>query len=60
VIIVRDGEQNAEMFLQRLLSSTSLTVNHSLLISMGVVFSRSDEDALKLLDRLDRTELVSH
>ena len=60
VIIVRDGEQNAEMFLQRLLTSTSLTVNHSLLICMGMVFSHSDEDALKLLDRLDRTELFSH
>jgi PleD family two-component response regulator len=60
VIIVRDGDQNAGKFLQRLLTSTSLTVNHSLLISMGIVFSHRDEDALKLLDRLDKTELVSH
>lgn len=60
VIIVRDGHNNAELFLQRLLDSTALSVNHSLKISMAIVYSRTNEDALKLLDRLDRTELVSH
>ena len=57
VIIVRDGEQNAEMFLQRLLTSTALSVNHSLQIQMGIVYSNRDEDALKLLERLDHAEL---
>jgi len=57
VIIVRDGEQNAELFLQRLLTSTALSVNHSLQIQMAIVYSNRDEDALKLLERLDRAEL---
>ena len=60
VIIVRDGEHNAQLFLQRLLDSTSLTVNHSLQIQMAIVFCHENEDALKLLDRLDRAELVSN
>lgn len=60
VIIVRDGKQNAEQFLQRLLSAQSLTVDQSLLIKMAIVFSHAGEDALKLLDRLDRAELLSH
>ena len=60
VIIVRDGEKNAQLFLQRLLDSTSLTVNHSLQIQMAIVFCHANEDALKLLDRLDRAELVSN
>ena len=60
VIIVRDGEHNAQLFLQRLLDSTSLTVNHSLQIQMAIVFCHANEDALKLLDRLDRAELVSN
>lgn len=60
VIIVRDGQANAELFLQRLLDSTTLSVNHSLEISMAIVYSHANEDALKLLDRLDRAELLSH
>jgi GGDEF domain-containing protein len=60
VIIVRDGEENAQLFLQRLLDSTSLTVDHSLQIRMAIVFCDTNEDALKLLDRLDRAELVSN
>ena len=60
VIIVRDGEHNAQLFLQRLLDSTSLTVNHSLQIQMAIVLCNENEDALKLLDRLDRAELVSN
>ena len=60
VIIVRDGEHNAQLFLQRLLDSTSLTVNHSLQIQMAIVSCHENEDALKLLDRLDRAELVSN
>lgn len=60
VIIVRDGHNNAQLFLQRLLDSTSLSVNHSLQIRMAIEYSHTNEDALKLLDRLDRAELISH
>lgn len=60
VIIVRDGEENAQLFLQRLLDSTSLTVDHSLQIRMAIVFCDTSEDALKLLERLDRAELISN
>lgn len=60
VIIVPDGQTNAELFLQRLLDSTTLSVKHSLEISMAIVYSHANEDALKLLDRLDRAELLSH
>lgn len=59
VIIVRDGDQNAELLLQRLLEATSLSVNHSLHISMAIIFSHIDEDPLTLLERLDRQELLT-
>ncbi|MEY2951169.1 MAG: hypothetical protein RL622_246 [Actinomycetota bacterium] len=59
VIIVRDGEQHANLLLQRLIAATSLSVNHSLLISTSMVFGKSNEDALKLLDRLDKAESVT-
>lgn len=59
VIIVRDGRGNAELFVNRLLDSTSLTVNHTLHIRIATVFARNNEDSLKLLDRLDRAELIA-
>ena len=59
VIIVRDGRGNAELFVNRLLDSTSLTVNHTLQIRIAIIFARSNEDSLKLLDRLDHAEFVS-
>jgi GGDEF domain-containing protein len=59
VIIVRDGRGNADLFVKRLLDSTSLTVNHTLHIRIATVYARNNEDALKLLDRLDRAELVT-
>jgi len=59
VIIVRDGRGNAELFVKRLLEATSLTVNHTLHISIATVYARNNEDSLKLLDRLDRAELVT-
>ena len=59
VIIVRDGDQNAQLLLQRLLEATSLSVNHSLHISMAIIFSHIDEDPLTLLERLDRQELLT-
>lgn len=57
-IIVRDGYGNAELFVDRLLDSTSLTVNHTLHIRIATIFAGENEDSLKLLDRLDRAELV--
>jgi len=59
VIIVRDGCGNADPFVKRLLDSTTLTVNHTLRIRIATVFAHKNEDPLKLLDRLDRAELVA-
>ena len=59
VIIVRDGCGNAELFVNRLLDSTSLTVNHTLEIRIATIFARRNEDSRKLLDRLDHAELVT-
>ena len=59
VIILRDGRSNAEKFVQRLLDSTSLTVDHSLQIKVSQVYGEENEDSLHLLSRLDRAELIS-
>jgi GGDEF domain-containing protein len=59
VIIVRDGCINAELFVNRLLDATSLTVNHTLRIQIATVFAHDNEDSLKLLDRLDHADLVA-
>ena len=59
VIILRDGHSNAEQFVQRLLDSTSLTVDHSLQIKVSQVYGEENEDSLHLLSRLDRAELIS-
>jgi GGDEF domain-containing protein len=59
VIIVRDGRGNADLFVSRLLDATSLTVDHTLRIRIATVFARNNEDSRKLLDRLDRAELVT-
>jgi GGDEF domain-containing protein len=59
VIIVRDGHGNADLFVKRLFAATSLTVNHTLHIRIAIVYARDNEDSLKLLDRLDRAELIS-
>jgi hypothetical protein len=59
VIIVRDGCANAELFVNRLLEATSLTVNHTLRIQIARVFAHDNEDSLKLLDRLDHADLVT-
>ena len=59
VIIVRDGRGNAALFVKRLLEATSLTVNDTLDIRVATVYARNNEDSLKLLDRLDRAELVT-
>ena len=59
VIIVRDGRGNAELLMKRLLDATTLTVKHTLQIRIAIVHAQNNEDSLKLLDRLDRAELVS-
>ena len=59
VIIVRDGRGNAELLMKRLLDATTLTVKHTLQIRIAIVYAQNNEDSLKLLDRLDRAELVS-
>ena len=58
VIIVRDGIGNAELLVNRLLDATSLTVDQTLQIKIAQVYANDNEDALKLLDRLDRQELL--
>lgn len=58
VIIVRDGKSNAELFVQRLLDATSLTVDHTLQIKISTVLSQQDEPSVKLLERLDLADLV--
>lgn len=59
VIIIRDGLSNAEQFVQRLLDSTSLTVDNSLRIKVAKVYGEENEDSLHLLSRLDQAELLS-
>jgi len=59
VIIVRDGPGNADLFVKRLLDATALTINHTLQIRIATIYARNNEDSLKLLERLDRAELIS-
>ena len=59
VIIIRDGRSHAEQLVQRLLDSTSLTVDHSLHIKISKIYAEESEDSVHLLNRLDRAELVS-
>jgi hypothetical protein len=60
VIIVRDGASNAEQLVQRLLNSTSLTVDHTLQIKVSIVLGAENETSLSLLGRLDRAELITN
>ena len=60
VIIVRDGASHAEQLVQRLLKSTSLTVDHTLQIKVSTVVSAEHETSLSLLARLDRAELIAN
>ena len=59
VIIIRDGKSHAEQLVQRLLDSTSLTVDHSLQIKISKIYSEESEDSVHLLNRLDQAELIS-
>jgi GGDEF domain-containing protein len=60
VIIVRDGASHAEQLVQRLLKSTSLTVDHTLQIKISIVVGAEHETSLSLLARLDRAELIAN
>ena len=59
VIIIRDGRSHAEQLVQRLLDSTSLTVDHSLHIKISKIYAEESEDSVHRLNRLDRAELIS-
>jgi GGDEF domain-containing protein len=59
VIIVRDGHSHAEQLVQRLLASTSLTVDKTLQIKVSQIFAEENEDSLQMLERLDQAALLS-
>ena len=59
VIIVRDGHSHAEQLVQRLLASTSLTVDKSLQIKVSQIFAEENEGSLQMLKRLDQAALLS-
>ena len=59
VIIIRGGRSHAEQLVQRLLDSTSLTVDHSLHIKISKIYAEESEDSVHLLNRLDQAELIS-
>ena len=60
VILIGDGELAAKAFLSRLQSSTSLSVNHTLRISLSMVTFVRGETGLDLLNRLDEAPLSTH
>jgi GGDEF domain-containing protein len=60
VIIVRDGVSHAEQLVQRLLKSTSLTVDHTLQIKVSIIVGKENENSLSLLGRLDRADPISN
>jgi GGDEF domain-containing protein len=60
VIIIRDGVSHAEQLVQRLLKSTSLTVDHTLQIKVSTVLGKESETSLSLLRRLDRADPISN
>ncbi len=59
VVIIRDGASHAKQLVQRLLQSTSLTVDDTLQIKVSFVVAAEQETSLSLLGRLDRAELLS-
>lgn len=60
VILVSDGEIPAQQLISRLQTTPSLSVNHTLHISLSMVTSRLGESGLELLNRLDQTPLSTH
>jgi GGDEF domain-containing protein len=59
VIIVRDGHSHAEQLVQRLLASTSLTVDKTLQIKVSQIFAEENEGSLQMLERLDQATLLA-
>ncbi len=59
VIIIRDGHSHAEQLVQRLLASTSLTVDKTLQIKVSQIFAEENEGSLQMLERLDQAALLS-
>jgi len=57
VIIVRDGKSHAEQLVQRLVTATSLTVDHTLQIKVSIIQGIGNETSLSLLARLDRADV---
>lgn len=60
LIIISDGTSAAERLISRLLSAQSLSLNHTLRISISMVTSRSGESGLNLLNRLDLQPLSTY
>lgn len=59
VIIIRDGHSNTEPFIQRLLNSTSLSVDLTLQIKVSKVYGVVGESSQSLLERLDNSPFIS-
>ncbi|MSO43346.1 MAG: diguanylate cyclase [Candidatus Planktophila sp.] len=60
VVLISDGETAAQQLITRLHSTPSLSVNHTLHISLSMVTSLQGESGLELLNRLDEAPLSTH
>lgn len=60
VVLISDGEIAAQQLITRLRSTPSLSVNHTLQISLSMVTSLHGESGLELLNRLDKAPLSTH
>ena len=60
VVLISDGEIAAQQLILRLRSTPSLSVNHTLQISLSMATSLSGESGLELLNRLDKAPLSTH
>ena len=60
VILISGGEIPAQQLMSRLHASQSLSVNHTLRISLAMVTATHGENGLELLNRLDLEPLSTH
>jgi len=60
LILISDEEVAARQLLNRLESATSLSLNHTLHISLSIVTSLCGESGLDILNRLDTAALSTH
>jgi len=60
VILISGGEIPAQQLMSRLRASQSLSVNHTLRISLSMVTATHGENGLELLNRLDLEPLSTH